>query len=105
MAEEFLVKNTGGAVAFVGGSTGQQTPCLLLERFFFESYTCYNDRVIGDMWNRALRRFHAHYNLSNAWQSESSCSSTNTCWVKLARFNTGMKTMLFGDPSLRIQSP
>jgi hypothetical protein len=105
MAEEFLVKNTGGAVAFVGGSTGQQSPCLMLERFFFESYTRFNDRVIGDMWNRALRRFHAHFNLSNSWQNESSCSSTNTCWVRLAKFNTGMKTMLFGDPSLRIKSP
>ena len=93
LAEHFLVKNTGGGIAFIGSYTGTQGGSHTLAKNFFKAYASGID-VLGDVWNQAISQFVTGVinNLSYPGHS----------WRTAATYHHIQKMLLFGDPSLRI---
>ena len=95
LAEHFLVKNTAGAIAFIGAYTGTQGDSHTLARYFFEAYASGNV-ILGDAWNAAIREF--VQSVIDHFQFPADRNS----WYTAARYHHIHKMLLFGDPSLRL---
>lgn len=89
MAEEFLLKHTSGAVAYIGTTEVIEHGGKNLARYFFDAYqNMSKPPVLGDLWQNALSRFAG----SDALQGMGGYYA----------FIHIHKVMLFGDPSLRV---
>ncbi len=92
MAEEFLVKHEGGAVAYIGAAHIYEHGGKLLGKYLFEKYRDLpKPPTLGDMWGAALTQF-VHDDLKDGTIGMGDYYA----------FIHAHKVMLFGDPSLRV---
>ncbi len=94
LAERFLVRNNGGAVAYIGSYTGSQTGAEILDHYFFERYKWSASPILGPVWNWTLKSYIGKDGFANQPGSAN--------WVPGAMYMHIFKMMLFGDPSLRL---
>jgi hypothetical protein len=88
IAERLLREPRGGAIAYIGCTTGAQ-PCALT---LIEGLALSREKRLGDAWNSALARY---------WREERLAELTPTAdWYPPSIFFQGMKFILLGDPSL-----
>jgi hypothetical protein len=92
IAERLLRAPTGGAIAYVGCTTGSQ-PCALTLVEGLALFAAQGERRrLGDAWNFALARY---------WREERLAELKPTAdWYPPSIFFQGMKFILLGDPSL-----
>jgi hypothetical protein len=87
MAEEFLVKRSSGAIAYIGTTDKIEHGGKNLAWYFFQAYqNMSKPPILGAMWKDALSRFARTDALKNEYYA----------------FIHIHKVMLFGDPSLRV---
>ncbi len=105
MAEALLVDHFAGAAAFIATNSGTQKDYVnRLGKELFHAYlTTGGDRVLGDMWKQAILRYYSTY--STYPVQNPACVASTDCHRLQAAFFHPAKTMLFGDPSLRIPAP
>jgi hypothetical protein len=92
MAEEFLVKDTTGGIAYLGSVDPFEHGGKPLALYLFEAYKDLSKPpVLGDMWKTALTRF--------------ACNEVGSGLIGMGPYFAFIhvhKVMLFGDPSLRV---
>ncbi len=92
-AEQFLLKRSNGAIAYIGAYTGTQGPAHDMSIDFYDSYAS-GKKILGDAWNGALQKFIATYYTALSYPTDS--------WYQFDSYHHMHKMMLFGDPSLRL---
>lgn len=92
MAEEFLVRRTGGAIAYIGATHIFEHGGKALGEYFLEAYRdAPKPPTIGALWQEALNRFVA-----------ADLGGGTIGMGPYYAFIHAHKVMLFGDPSLRV---
>lgn len=95
LAEEFLVKNSGGAIGYIGVTSKSEHGMWLsdpatsigLAPYFFEDYCVNSNRALGIVWKHAVLKF---------------AIDVASIGMSYFAFLHLHKTQLFGDPSLTI---
>ncbi|MCX5914016.1 MAG: C25 family cysteine peptidase [Deltaproteobacteria bacterium] len=97
MAEEFLVKYSSGAIAYIGCYTEAQPSAFDFVKDFFEEYAqSPPPAILGDVWVGMVRRYiRESFPKIDGWLDRED-------WYAAAIYHTPQKMMFFGDPSLRI---
>jgi peptidase C25-like protein len=92
LGEKLMRMPGGGAVGYIGCTTGAQ-PCALTLLDGFALHVAGNSKTrLGDAWNAALSNYWLAENLAELQPSAS--------WYPASIFFQGMKFMVFGDPAL-----
>ena len=94
LAEQILLRENAGAVAYIGCNTGSQPCGLTLLEGFVGSLANTKEPRLGDCWATAIKFYYQHEHLATLQPTED--------WYPPSIFFQGMKFMLFGDPSLRL---
>jgi hypothetical protein len=91
LATNLTVRSEHGAIAYIGGTTGMQ----MYEptEYFFQSVQA--SQTIGEAWQGMIRRFYKVQGLPGKLNQQ--------YWFAVAKVHQPWRTMLFGDPSLRIR--
>ncbi len=86
LAEEFLVKRSTGAIAYIGCTSKHEYGGEDIDKYFFEAYrNSYKPPTLGYLWKYALDSWLKNVDLTDHFA-----------------FIHMHKVMLFGDPSLRV---
>lgn len=94
--ERMLRAPAGGAVAYIGCTTGAQ-PCALTLLEGFLAAAAEPGLRVGDAWVRAVAHYHERERLAELVPTDS--------WYPPSIFFQAMKFVLFGDPSLPLPAP
>lgn len=99
LGEQLLRRGPDGAVAYIGCNTGSQPAGMSLARGFVRAIATRTQKHeparLGDCWSDAIREYYDAEGLATIRPDDG--------WYPPSIFFQGMKFMVFGDPTLRIE--
>jgi len=97
LGELLLLAPRGGALAYIGCSTGAQPCAVTLAEGLTRALAAAPGTTLGEAWQAALAHFARAEQLAEL--------VPDAGWYPPSRFFQGMKFQLFGDPTLRLARP
>lgn len=99
LGEQLLRRGADGAAAYIGCNTGSQPAGMSLARGFVRAVATRTQKHeaarLGDCWSDAIREYYDAEGLATIKPDDG--------WYPPSIFFQGMKFMVFGDPTLRVE--